>query len=276
MLEIRRVPIGKIIPAPYNPRVDLRPGDPEYDRLRRGMDEFGLVEPLVWNRRTGHLVGGHQRLKVLAARGETRVDVSVVDLPLEREKALNLALNKLAGRWDGSKLASLLDELLAAPELDIGLAGFDLAEARAASAGLLDGLSGDRDPGPEGFDADRELEAARTAPAVTRPGEVVELGPHRLLCGDSTDPAQVRLLMGGRRAGLMATDPPYLVGYDGTNRPKGRKARAGQAAAPEDAPERPTWDDPEQAELYDRFVSAALAEALGGNPAVYCWHASRR
>jgi hypothetical protein len=97
-LRLERIAARRINPAPYNPRLDLKPGDPDYEKLARSVDEFGLVEPLVWNRRTGNLVGGHQRFKILLARGVKEVDVSVVDLPLEREKALNVALNKICRR----------------------------------------------------------------------------------------------------------------------------------------------------------------------------------
>jgi len=132
-MQIETVPLNQLNPAPYNPRVDLQPGDPAYERLRRSIQEFDLVEPLVWNRRTGHLVGGHQRLKILKARGDTDAQVSVVDLPPEREKALNVALNNanLAGDWDFEKLNELVAELVALPDFDATLTGFDEAELRS-------------------------------------------------------------------------------------------------------------------------------------------------
>src|SRR5688572_24431768 len=99
-LQIERVPVSQLKPAAYNPRVALKPGDGTYEKLNRSLDEFGLVEPLVWNKRTGNLVGGHQRLRVLLHQGVSEVDVSVVDLTPEREKALNVALNKITGQWD--------------------------------------------------------------------------------------------------------------------------------------------------------------------------------
>lgn len=114
--------------APYNPRLDLKPGNPAYEKLKQSLTEFGCVEPLVWNKRTGNLVGGHQRLKVLIEQGVTEVEVSIVDLPLEREKTLNLALNKIQGDWDEQKLAALLEELAHVPEFDIGITGFDPPE----------------------------------------------------------------------------------------------------------------------------------------------------
>ncbi len=99
-MNIQTIPIHKIEAAPYNPRKDLKPGDPEYEKLKRSIDTFGCVEPLVWNQRSGHLVGGHQRFKILVARGDQEFQVSVVDLPPEQERALNVALNKISGDWD--------------------------------------------------------------------------------------------------------------------------------------------------------------------------------
>jgi len=126
-MRIERVPIERINPAPYNPRKDLRPGDPEYEALRQSVGRWGLVEPLVWNERTGNLVGGHQRLKVLIEQGVTEVEVSVVDLDPEEEKALNLALNKIQGDWDEAKLAELLEELRQAGDV-VRFTGFDEKE----------------------------------------------------------------------------------------------------------------------------------------------------
>jgi len=89
--------------------------------------EFDLVEPLVVNKRTGNLVGGHQRLKVLKELGKTEVEAVIVDLPESREKALNIALNKAQGDWDLPKLKDLLQELDTG-EFDIEMTGFDSGE----------------------------------------------------------------------------------------------------------------------------------------------------
>ncbi len=128
-MRIETMSIADITPADYNPRVDLRPGDPEYQALEAAIEQFDLVEPLIYNERTGHLVGGHQRLKVLIARGDEAVEVSIVDLPLEQEKVLNLALNKTGGTWDTPKLSKLLSDLV---PLDIKLdaTGFSLKEIK--------------------------------------------------------------------------------------------------------------------------------------------------
>ena len=131
-MELARLAIRNIKAAPYNPRLTLRPGDDRYERLRRSLLEFDLVQPLVFNRRTGHLVGGHQRLEVLKNEGADEVDCVVVDLPLEREKALNIALNNsaVAGDWDPDLLTPLLEELEALPTVDATLTGFSEEELR--------------------------------------------------------------------------------------------------------------------------------------------------
>lgn len=91
-MKIQKVKIDQINPAAYNPRLDLKPGDPDYDKLKKSIETFGYVEPLVWNSRTGNLVGGHQRFKILIEQGAKEVEVSVVDFDAKEEKVLNLAL----------------------------------------------------------------------------------------------------------------------------------------------------------------------------------------
>jgi ParB-like chromosome segregation protein Spo0J len=126
-LIIKTIPIADIKPAKYNPRKDLKPGDPEYLKLAKSMKEFDIVEPLVWNKRSGNLVGGHQRLKILKDIGQTEVEVSVVDLTDAKEKALNLALNKISGEWDLPLLKDLLHEIDTG-DFDIEITGFDSKE----------------------------------------------------------------------------------------------------------------------------------------------------
>lgn len=103
-MRIQKIPIKKINPAPYNPRKNLKPDDAEYQKLKRSFDEFGYVDPLIWNKCTGNLVGGHQRLLILQAKGATEIEVSVVDLPIEKEKLLNIALNRYQA--NGTRISS--------------------------------------------------------------------------------------------------------------------------------------------------------------------------
>ena len=123
--ELRTLPIERLQPAAYNPRKILKPTDKAYRKLEQSLREFGLVEPLVWNERTGHVVGGHARLAILKAMGMAGVPVSVVHLSDAREKALNVVLNnqEAQSRYDPSRLADLLDDLDDLPELE--MTGFD-------------------------------------------------------------------------------------------------------------------------------------------------------
>ncbi|NOU95175.1 transcriptional regulator [Paenibacillus sp. LMG 31456] len=126
-MEIRKVHTSQINAASSNPRKDLQPSDSEYEKLKRSIEEFGYIDPVIWNELTGNLVGGHQRYKILLERGDMEIDVSVVQLELEQEKLLNLTLNKVSGAWDEEMLSRLLEELYAAGA-DLELSGFDGTE----------------------------------------------------------------------------------------------------------------------------------------------------
>ena len=123
--ELRMLPVGQLTPAPYNPRRAASSQSPAYRKLKTSLEEFGLVEPLIWNEVTGHVVGGHLRLRILRELGTKEVPVSVVRLTPAREKALNIVLNnrEAQGRYDPAKLADLLEELIDLPELHA--TGFD-------------------------------------------------------------------------------------------------------------------------------------------------------
>ncbi len=147
-LELRTLPVAQLTPAPYNPRKAVAAESPAYLKLRASLEEFGLVEPLIWNESTGHVVGGHLRLRILRDLGVAEVPVSVLRLTPSREKALNVVLNnqEAQGRYDPSKLADLLEELADLPELDA--TGFDLATLRNLRMAPLDAQddpSGDPD-----------------------------------------------------------------------------------------------------------------------------------
>ena len=114
--------------APYNPRIELKPGMPEYEKLKKSIEEFGHILPMVFNKRSGNLVGGHQTMTVLEADNITKAQMSIVDLDDAKEKALNIALNKIGGAWEDGKLSELLGELSVLPDFDIELTGFDVDE----------------------------------------------------------------------------------------------------------------------------------------------------
>lgn len=195
-----------LLPADYNPRKDLKPGDAEYEKLKRSIEQFGYVEPVIWNQTTGRVVGGHQRLKVLMDMGMTEVDCVVVAMDEDKEKALNIALNKISGDWDKDKLALLIADLQGA-DFDVSLTGFEPAEIDDLFKDTLkDGVKDDD------FDVGAELEK----PTMTKPGDIWTLGRHCLICGDSTKAETYDLLMGSTKANLVITDPPYNVNYEGS------------------------------------------------------------
>lgn len=205
-MNIEKKNVKDLLPADYNPRKDLKPGDPEYEKLKRSIEQFGYVEPVIWNQQTGCVVGGHQRLKVLIDMGITEVDVVVVDMDADKEKALNIALNKISGEWDTEKLALVIADLQGA-DFDVSLTGFDPEE--------LDDLF--RDDVKDGIkEDDFDVDAELAKPVFSKAGDLWLLGEHRLLCGDSTKADTFELLMNGKKANLVVTDPPYNVNYEGS------------------------------------------------------------
>jgi DNA modification methylase len=268
---IQKVPINKINPTTYNPRKNLKPDDKDYQHLVKSIDQFGYVDPLIWNRKTGNLVGGHQRFKILEVKGLKEIDVSVVDLPIEKEKALNIALNKISGDWDRDKLAALLDELCKSPGIDIEVTGFDLPEIENILADFKDTNS------QENFDVEDELN--KTGPAITQSGDLIELGiggQHRLLCGDVTKTGDIQRLMGPFRAQLCNCDPPYAVSYDRRNRPTAKPKKAKTERL--DARSMKLQNDDLTPQRYRRWfskVADAINEAIIPGAAFYIWNSHK-
>lgn len=213
-MNIRIVPIDQINAAAYNPRVDLQPGDVEYEKLRRSIKEFGYVEPIVWNERTGHMVGGHQRYKIMVNElGHTELQVSVVDLDDQQERLLNIALNKVSGDWDEGALSQLLAELQD-EGADLLLSGFDTDELNEliAEFGTMSDAEIEEPVIEDDFDVQGALDSIQEP--ETQRGDIWQLGPHRLMCGDSTSEEDVGCLMDGELADLVVTDPPYNVAVE--------------------------------------------------------------
>lgn len=122
-MKIRTLKATDLQAADYNPRKDLQPEDAEYKKLRQSIENFGYVEPIIWNERTGNVVGGHQRLKILLEQGLEEIECVEVNLDEKDEKILNVLLNKVKGRWDIGKLADLLQQLDEAGAME--LTGFE-------------------------------------------------------------------------------------------------------------------------------------------------------
>ena len=136
---VQEISVSELNEAPYNPRVELKPGMVEYEKLKKSIEEFGNIVPLVWNKRTGNLVGGHQRLAVLKELGYKEVPCSVVDMAEADERVLNIALNKIKGRWDYDKLGELLGEFDSEVAALSGFAAEEIAVLLASNDDLYGG-----------------------------------------------------------------------------------------------------------------------------------------
>ncbi|SHF43840.1 site-specific DNA-methyltransferase, partial [Caloramator proteoclasticus] len=250
-MEVKKIAVDKINPAKYNPRKKLKPGEAEYEKLKRSIKEFGYVEPIIWNQRTGNIVGGHQRFTVLKNEGYKEVDCVVVDLGEQEEKALNIALNKIHGDWDLPLLKDLLEELDKSM-FDVSLTGFEAAEIEEIFSKVHD-----KEIKDDEFDADKALEDIKEP--ISKYGDVWLLGKHRLMCGDSTFLHDVLTLLDGKKANICVTDPPYNVNYEGGTEDKLKIMN----------------DKMDNNKFYEFLLSAFknIYEVLDDGAAVYVFHA---
>lgn len=204
-MEFRRIKIKDLIPASYNPRKKLKPADKEYEKIKRSIEEFGCVEPVIVNSDLT-IIGGHQRVTVLSDLGYEEIDCIVVEIDKTKEKALNIALNKITGEWNKELLADLIRDLQES-DFDVAFTGFEPPEIEQLFNTVYD-----KNITEDDFDVDAELQK----PAVAKQGDVWLIGRHRLVCGDSTLPETYDSLMDGKKANLVVTNPPYNVNYEGT------------------------------------------------------------
>ena len=204
-MQIEKVKISDLSPAEYNPRVRLRPGDAEYEKLKRSIQTFGYIDPIIINA-DGTIIGGHQRYFILQELGYEEIDVVKLNLDEKDERALNVALNKISGDWDEEKLKDLLKGLKL-DDYDFTVTGFEESELDSLVANLEIPETAEDDD----FDAEGEYDGIEQP--KTQRGDIYILGNHRLMCGDSTDPTEVDTLLNGESADLIVTDPPYNVNY---------------------------------------------------------------
>ncbi|MBC2592803.1 site-specific DNA-methyltransferase [Ruficoccus amylovorans] len=255
------VDIDKLVENPRNPN---QHPEAQIALLAKIIRSQGFRNPVVVSKRSGFITKGHGRLAAARLLKMPRVPVDYQDYESEAaEWADMIADNRIAelAETDDDALKALLKELDG--QIDLDLTGFD----EDSLDDILDRLETSED----------DTNTIPTPPVdpVTQPGDLYELGPHRLLCGDSTDPEHVKRLMNGERAILFATDPPYLVGYDGTNHP-GTRPKTNTDWSETYGP---TWDEADlerNNDLYDRFIKVAVEHAIEPYAAWYCWHASRR
>ena len=205
-MQWQTLPLSQLRPAAYNPRKALKPGDKEYQKIKNSIQEFGYVEPIIVNFDMT-VIGGHQRLTVLKDLGYTEAQCVVLHIEDESKvKALNIALNKISGEWNEQLLADLLVDLQDA-QFDLDLTGFEAPEVDQLFSKLHN-----KDIEEDNFDVEEELKN----PAFSHAGDIWTLGRHRVICGDSTLPETFKLLMEGKRANLVLTDPPYNVNVEET------------------------------------------------------------
>ena len=248
------VAIDQLVENPRNPN---KHPESQIELLAKIIKSQGFRNPIVVSKRSGFVTKGHGRLAAAQLLQMQRVPVDFQNYESEAaEWADMIADNRIAELAETSQeeLKQLLSELDG--QIDLELTGFD----EDALDGILDRLEVNEDPAEDIPEPPEE--------PITKPGDLFELGEHRLLCGDSTNAEDVIRLMQGERAILFATDPPYLVGYDGNNHP-------GQTKGPEEE----NWDElnaDENKDLYNRFIQVAVEHAIEPHAAWYCWHASRR
>ena len=199
-MEIVKVDINELISPEYNPRQIT---DDEMEKLKNSINEFGYIAPIIVNKHNNHIIGGNQRYEALKSLGHTDVDVVFVDEPdSNREKALNIALNKISGEWDFVKLADIIDDL-ELDDFDISLTGFDDLELENF------GIEEEQNEHEQVEVVEDDYEEPDDLEVTVQPGDIYILGNHRLMCGDSTKTEDVALLMDGKQADMVFTDPPY-------------------------------------------------------------------
>ena len=186
-----------LIPAEKNPR---RHTARQMKQLRRSLREFGFVAPVLVDR-DGRIISGHAMVEAAQAEGMEKIPcVRVEHLTDKQRRAYQIADNRLAelSAWDEDILETCLHELFE-EGVDLILTGFGeykLSDALAATPAQV------------------KTDDAKADECCTR-GSLWQLGSHRLLCGDATNAEDVARLMGGERAALLLTDPPYNVDYHG-------------------------------------------------------------
>ncbi len=197
--QIVEVAINELKPSEYNPRSWSKKTIQE---LTDSVRTFGLVDPILANSAPGRknvVIGGHFRLKVAKDLKYKTVPVLYLNIPdLEKEKELNIRLNKNVGAWDFDLLKDFDSNLLR----NVGFEEFELDKIFDTELEVKE----------DGFDVEKELKKIKNP--KTKPGDLIKLGDHRLICGDSTDPEVIKKLIGDEKIDMIYTDPPYNISYD--------------------------------------------------------------
>lgn len=201
-MQVKQVDIKKLKFSEYNPRTITKR---QFEALKRSIKEFGIVEPVVVSK-DYQVIGGHMRIRACQDLKIGKIGAVIVTLDKNRQKLLNLALNKISGDWDEQKLAELVYGLNTIPDIDLALSGFDSKEI----SNLLSDVMMDI---PETFDLAKELKKIKITKFKVKKGDIYQLGNNRLMCGSCTDEKTMVKLMDGKKAALCLTDPPYQLAY---------------------------------------------------------------
>ena len=246
--EMKLVPLDKLIPYANNASTH---SPEQINKLRSSIREFGFINPIIIDRDFG-VIAGHGRITAAREEGITELPCVFADhLTEAQKKAYILADNRMAldAGWDEEMLKAEI-ESLSEMAFDLSLTGFDTTE-------LSKLFDGDKEIKDDDFDVDAELQK----PAITKPGDVWLLGRHRVVCGDSTKPETYTALMGGKRANLILTDPPYGIDYD--------KGAAGKI-------KNDKFDSEESFYNFLRSAFTAMADSLANDGAAYVFHADSK
>jgi DNA modification methylase len=184
---IEKKKLSELTPAPYNPRQSTAKQE---KHLKASLEKFGVVEPIIFNKQTGYIVGGHFRVRELKKLGYKEIECVIVDLSEEDEKELNIRLNANTGEWDWDMLANEWDAV-ELEEWGLEVPNFEAEEQ------ILEAEEDDYEVPEGGIETDIVL------------GDLFEIGEHRLLCGSATDVNDIDKLMNGITPNLIHTDPPY-------------------------------------------------------------------
>jgi len=204
-MEIKNVKISELKEHPRNPRVHP---DSALNKLVKSIKEYGWTNPVLVSK-DGYILAGHARCKAAQKAGINEVPVIFLDLEGEKADAYLIADNKIQEEteWDIPKLAELMEDLMKGGTFDVSLTGFDVAEIEDLFSKVHD-----KEVKEDDFNVDEALKE----PTISKQGDVWLLGRHRLICGDSTEAKIYAVLMEGKKANLVVTDPPYGVAYDGS------------------------------------------------------------
>lgn len=209
-MKIQVMPIDSLKHYPKNPRKNVGPGHAVFERLKKSIIKNKYIVPIIYNSRSGYVVGGNLRLDVLKALGYTEVEVVVVDLDPRQEAELNLALNKISNDWDYDQLTEILAGLTSFNDVDFDSMGFEAAE-------LSELLDANKVIVEDDFDFNNATDAIQEP--ITQKGELIELGSHRILCADVSEEENLKILFGEEKAHMIHMDPPFGCAYLNSNRP---------------------------------------------------------